>query len=37
VSAETRWDQASLSAVVPGLVAKAAPNADTLGHRKPAA
>jgi NAD(P)-dependent dehydrogenase (short-subunit alcohol dehydrogenase family) len=37
VSAETRWDQAGLSAVVPGLVAKAAPNADTLGHRQPAA
>jgi hypothetical protein len=25
-----------LSAVIPGLVAKAAPNADTLGHRPPA-
>ncbi len=36
VSADTRWDQAGLSAVVPGLVAKAAPNADTLGHRHPA-
>ncbi len=33
VSADTRWDQAALSAVVPGLVAKAAPNADTLGSR----
>ena len=37
VSRDTRWDQAELSAVVPGLVAKAAPNADTLGNRPPAA
>ena len=36
VSRDTRWDQAGLSAVVPGLVAEAAPNADTLGNRKPA-
>src|SRR6266851_2796761 len=36
VSRDTRWDPAGLSAVVPGLVAKAAPNADTMGHRKPA-
>jgi NAD(P)-dependent dehydrogenase (short-subunit alcohol dehydrogenase family) len=36
VSADTRWDPAGLSAVIPGLVAKAAPNADTLGNRKPA-
>jgi NAD(P)-dependent dehydrogenase (short-subunit alcohol dehydrogenase family) len=35
-SRDTRWDQAGLSAVVPGLVAKAAPNADTLGNRAPA-
>jgi hypothetical protein len=33
VSSATRWDPAELSAVVPGLVAKAAPNADTLGNR----
>ena len=31
VSADTRWDPAALSAVIPALVAKAAPNADTLG------
>jgi NAD(P)-dependent dehydrogenase (short-subunit alcohol dehydrogenase family) len=35
VSRDTRWDQAGLSAVVPALVAKAAPNADTMGHREP--
>jgi NAD(P)-dependent dehydrogenase (short-subunit alcohol dehydrogenase family) len=35
-SADTRWDQPGLSAVVPGLVATAAPNADTMGNRKPA-
>ena len=35
VSAHTRWDPAALSAVIPGLVAKAAPNADTLGTRQP--
>jgi NAD(P)-dependent dehydrogenase (short-subunit alcohol dehydrogenase family) len=33
VSSGTRWDQAELSSVVPGLVAKAAPNADTMGNR----
>jgi NAD(P)-dependent dehydrogenase (short-subunit alcohol dehydrogenase family) len=36
VSRDQRWDQPGLSAVVPGLVAGAAPNADTLGNRKPA-
>jgi NAD(P)-dependent dehydrogenase (short-subunit alcohol dehydrogenase family) len=36
VSAGTRWDPAGLSAVIPGLVAKAAPNADTSGNRRPA-
>jgi NAD(P)-dependent dehydrogenase (short-subunit alcohol dehydrogenase family) len=36
VSRDTRWDPAGLSAVIPGLVAKAAPNADMLGQRKPA-
>ena len=36
VTADTRWDPAALSAVIPSLLAKAAPNADTLGHRKPA-
>ena len=36
VSRDTRWDQDELSAVIPGLVAKAAPNADTLGNREPA-
>src|SRR5712691_8368922 len=35
ITADTRWDPAALSAVIPGLVAKAAPNADTLGTRKP--
>jgi len=35
VSRDTRWDQDGLAAVIPGLVAKAAPNADTLGYRKP--
>ena len=33
VSRDNRWNPAELSAVVPGLVAKAAPNADTLGQR----
>ena len=33
VSRDTRWDQDELSAVIPALVAKAAPNADTLGNR----
>jgi NAD(P)-dependent dehydrogenase (short-subunit alcohol dehydrogenase family) len=36
VSRDTRWDPAELSAVVPGLVAKAAPNAGPLGQRQPA-
>ena len=36
VSRDTRWDAAGLSGVIPGLVAKAAPNADTLGNRAPA-
>jgi NAD(P)-dependent dehydrogenase (short-subunit alcohol dehydrogenase family) len=36
VSRDTRWDQAGLSGVIPALVAKAAPNADTMGTRKPA-
>jgi NAD(P)-dependent dehydrogenase (short-subunit alcohol dehydrogenase family) len=36
VSRDTRWDPAGLSEVVPGLVAKAAPNANALGHRPPA-
>jgi len=35
-SRDTRWDQAGLSEVIPGLVAKAAPNAGTLGNRQPA-
>ena len=29
-------DQAGLSDVIPGLLAKAAPNADTMGTRQPA-
>jgi len=33
VSRDTRWDSPGLSAVIPALVAKAAPNADTLGSR----
>jgi NAD(P)-dependent dehydrogenase (short-subunit alcohol dehydrogenase family) len=36
VSRDTRWDQPALSEVVPALLAKAAPNADTTGHRNPA-
>jgi NAD(P)-dependent dehydrogenase (short-subunit alcohol dehydrogenase family) len=36
VSRDTRWDQAGLSEVVPALVAKGAPNADTTGNRNPA-
>jgi NAD(P)-dependent dehydrogenase (short-subunit alcohol dehydrogenase family) len=36
VARDTRWDQPGLSEVIPGLVAQAAPNADTLGNRKPA-
>ena len=34
VSGESRWSQEELSAVVPGLVAKAAPNADPTGERR---
>jgi NAD(P)-dependent dehydrogenase (short-subunit alcohol dehydrogenase family) len=34
VSRDSQWDPAALSAVVPDLVAKAAPNADMLGTRK---
>jgi NAD(P)-dependent dehydrogenase (short-subunit alcohol dehydrogenase family) len=36
VSRDIRWDQAGLSDVIPGLLAKAAPNADTMGTRQPA-
>jgi NAD(P)-dependent dehydrogenase (short-subunit alcohol dehydrogenase family) len=32
VSRDSRWDPAELSGVIPGLVAKAAPNADLLGN-----
>ena len=35
VSRDSQWDPAALTAVVPDLVAKAAPNADGLGNRKP--
>jgi NAD(P)-dependent dehydrogenase (short-subunit alcohol dehydrogenase family) len=35
VSRDTRWDPEGLAAVIPGLVAKAAPNADTMGNRTP--
>jgi NAD(P)-dependent dehydrogenase (short-subunit alcohol dehydrogenase family) len=35
VSRDSQWDPAALTAVVPDLVAKAAPNADMLGTRKP--
>ena len=35
VSRDDQWDPAALTAVVPDLVAKAAPNADGLGTRKP--
>jgi NAD(P)-dependent dehydrogenase (short-subunit alcohol dehydrogenase family) len=35
VSRDSQWDPAALTAVVPDLVAKAAPNADGLGTRKP--
>jgi NAD(P)-dependent dehydrogenase (short-subunit alcohol dehydrogenase family) len=35
VSQDSQWDPAALTAVVPDLVAKAAPNADGLGTRKP--
>jgi NAD(P)-dependent dehydrogenase (short-subunit alcohol dehydrogenase family) len=34
VAGESRWSQEELSAVVPGLVAKAAPNADPTGERR---
>jgi hypothetical protein len=37
VSRDTRWDAAGLSGVIPALVAKAAPNAGTLGNREPSA
>jgi len=37
VSKESRWGPAELSGVVPGLVAKAAPNADPMGNRNLAA
>jgi NAD(P)-dependent dehydrogenase (short-subunit alcohol dehydrogenase family) len=36
VSRDSRWTPAELSEVLPGLVAKAAPNSDTMGNRKPA-
>jgi NAD(P)-dependent dehydrogenase (short-subunit alcohol dehydrogenase family) len=36
VSRDARWDPDGLSEVIPGLVAKAAPNADTMGNREPA-
>jgi NAD(P)-dependent dehydrogenase (short-subunit alcohol dehydrogenase family) len=36
ISADTRWDPAALSAVIPDLLAKAAPNTDTMGNRPPA-
>ena len=36
VSRDARWDAGELSAVIPGLVAKAAPNADVMGNRSPA-
>jgi NAD(P)-dependent dehydrogenase (short-subunit alcohol dehydrogenase family) len=35
VSRDSHWDPAALAAVVPDLVAKAAPNAGMLGTRKP--
>ena len=35
VSRDSHWDPAALTAVVPDLVAKAAPNAGMLGTRKP--
>jgi NAD(P)-dependent dehydrogenase (short-subunit alcohol dehydrogenase family) len=35
VSRDSRWDPAALTAVVPDLVAKSAPNADSLGNREP--
>jgi NAD(P)-dependent dehydrogenase (short-subunit alcohol dehydrogenase family) len=36
VARDTRWTPGELADVIPGLVAKAAPNADTLGNRAPA-
>jgi NAD(P)-dependent dehydrogenase (short-subunit alcohol dehydrogenase family) len=33
VSRDSRWTPAELSEVLPGLVAKAAPNSDTMGNR----
>ena len=36
VSRDARWDPDELSVVIPGLVAKAAPNADVMGNRSPA-
>ena len=36
VSRDHRWDPDGLSAVIPALVAKAAPNADPMGTRTPA-
>ena len=36
ISADTRWDPAALSTVIPDLLAKAAPNTDTMGNRAPA-
>lgn len=33
VNKKDRWDSAELGAVIPDLVARAAPNADMLGHR----
>jgi NAD(P)-dependent dehydrogenase (short-subunit alcohol dehydrogenase family) len=35
VSKDSQWDPAALTAVVPDLMAKAAPNADGLGNREP--
>jgi NAD(P)-dependent dehydrogenase (short-subunit alcohol dehydrogenase family) len=35
VTRDSHWDPAALTAVVPDLVVKAAPNADGLGTRKP--
>ena len=35
VSRDSHWDPAALTAVVPDLVAKAAPNAGMLGTRNP--
>ena len=35
MSRDTRWNPAALSAVIPGLIAEAARNADAMGNRKP--